>query len=415
MRSAPRPVAILHYAGPPGAGGVELTMGAHARFLAGRGRPVRILAGAGGDLGQDIETVIIPDLASRGDEIEAVNRQLADGRVSDQFTTLVDRISARLPSAIGDASVLIAHNVLTLHKNLALTTALRRLHDGGRLPPLIAWCHDFAWIDPLYRSDLHDGRPWDLLRQPWPGVHYAVVSEDRRRLLAGLLGMAAGAITVVPPGIDLTAFLKLEPATAELAARLGLLAADPLLLLPARITRRKNIELAISITAALRHHQMAPALVVTGPPGPHDPANADYLAALRQEARRHAVEQFVVFLHDHVAPVATEMMSDLFRLADALLFPSRMEGFGIPLLEAGLSGLPILCTDLDVFREVAPAAAVTFSLGEPASAIAGRITARLRADARYSLRRRVRLDYPWPVVCERGLIPLLDRAAGPVS
>ncbi len=366
MPSPRPPVAVLHYAGPPGVGGVELTMAAHARFLAGRDRPVRLLVGAGGELGPGIETVVIPELASRGDVVEAVNRQLAEGTVSHQFGDLVDRVSDRLAAASADASVLIAHNVLTLHKNLALTSAMRRLHDAQRLPPLIAWCHDFAWVDPMYRSDLHDGRPWDLLRQPWPGVHYVAVSEDRRRTLADLLGVAPGAITVVPPGIDPAAFLKLEPATVELVARLDLLAADPLLLLPARVTRRKNIELAVAITASLRQQRMAPVLVVTGPPGPHNPANAAYLAALRQDASRQGVGPSVVFLHDHLGAVPPAMISDLYRLADGLLFPSQMEGFGIPLLEAGLSGLPIFCSDIPVFREVAPEPAVRFSVEEPA-------------------------------------------------
>jgi glycosyltransferase involved in cell wall biosynthesis len=409
---SPQPVAILHYAGPPGVGGVELTMAAHARFLADRDRPVRILAGAGGQVGHGIETVIIPEVGSRGAGVEEVNLQLASGTVSEQFTVLVDRASDRLVAATADISVMIAHNVLTLHKNLALTSAMRRLHDAGRLPPMIAWCHDFAWIDPLYQPDLHDGRPWDLLRRPWPGVQYVAVSEARRRTLADLLGVAAESITVVPPGIDVGAFFKLEAATAELVARLGLLAADPFLLLPARVTRRKNMELAVAITAALRQQGMAPVLVVTGPPGPHDPANAAYLAALRQDAGRQGVGESVVFLHDQVAHVAPAMISDLFRLADALLFPSRMEGFGIPLLEAGLSRIPIFCSDLPVFREVAPEAAVMFSLDEPAAAIAARIAASLGADPAYAFRRRVRVDYPWSAVCERGLIPLLDQAAG---
>jgi glycosyltransferase involved in cell wall biosynthesis len=407
---------MLHYAGPPDVGGVERTIAAHARFLAERGRPVRILAGAGGDPGRGIDTLIIRELGSRGDEIEAVNRELAAGDVTTRFHSLADRVARQLEPGLAGAAVLIAHNVLTLHKNLALTTALKRLHDAGVLPPLIAWCHDFAWSDPLYQSDLHDGRPWNLLREPWDGVRYVAVSSERRRRLAGLLDVPVETIAVVPPGIDLDAFLKLDPSTAVLADRLGLLAADPLLLLPARITRRKNIELAVAITAALRHHGMDPALVVTGPPGPHNPANVAYLAELREGAMAMHAAESVVFLHEHAPdggagpPVSDAMIADLFRLADALLFPSRGEGFGIPLLEAGLSGLPIFCSDLAEFDDVAPHADVVFSLDEPADSIARRIAARLRADTGYSLRRRIRLEYRWRAVCERGLVPLLDAA-----
>lgn len=39
--------------------------------------------------------------------------------------------------------------------------------------------------------------------------------------------------------------------------------------------------------------------------------------------------------------------------ARALLFPSFVEGYGMPLVEALGLGVPVLASDLDVFREVA--------------------------------------------------------------
>lgn len=38
---------------------------------------------------------------------------------------------------------------------------------------------------------------------------------------------------------------------------------------------------------------------------------------------------------------------------DALLFPSKAEGFGLPLVEAAMFNLPILCSDIPIFREIA--------------------------------------------------------------
>ncbi|WP_166417689.1 glycosyltransferase family 4 protein [Cochlodiniinecator piscidefendens] len=46
----------------------------------------------------------------------------------------------------------------------------------------------------------------------------------------------------------------------------------------------------------------------------------------------------------------TEMFN-LLAGAEALLFPSLVEGFGLPLLEAAQLEVPILCMDLDVYRE----------------------------------------------------------------
>ncbi|MFO7167148.1 MAG: glycosyltransferase, partial [Chloroflexota bacterium] len=307
----------------------------------------------------------------------------------------------------------------------ALTAALHRLHSAGLAPHIVAWCHDFAWLDPLYTPELHEGYPWKLLRTPWPGARYVVVSEDRRSMLAGLLGLPPEQIVVVTPGVDLAAFLKLEPDTLALARRLDLLEADPLLLLPARVTRRKNIELAIAITGALRAQRQAegcasPRLVVTGPPGPHNPANAAYLEQLKELRRATGDERSVVFLYEAYTdaegqprPVSDAMLADLFKLADGLLFPSRYEGFGIPILEAALAGIPIFCSDIPPFRDTAGDAALRFDLEAPPEQIAARIAAALQEDRRAALRRQVRTQYTWEAIYRRDIVPLLQEERSP--
>ncbi len=410
----PRSIAILHYAGPPVVGGVEITMAAHARVMAADGQRVRIVAGSGGDVGADIETWVDPALSSRGPEIEQVGKELARGVVSSLFYALVERIYHVLAEALAGFDIAIVHNVLTLHKNVAFTAALHRLHYEGRAPRLIAWCHDFAWLDPLYTPELYEGEPWSLLKTPWPSVEYVVVSADRRGMLADLLCLPLASIHVVTPGVDLPAFLKLEPETTELVERLNLLDADPLLLLPARITRRKNIELAIAIVGELRAQGLKPRLVVTGPPGPHNPTNAAYLAQLQALRDGTGSPESVVFLYEEFTdaegkarPVSDAMLADFYRLADAMLFPSRYEGFGIPMLEAGLAGILIFCSDIAPFRETANDAALRFGLDNPPHVIAARMAKALRDDPRTALRRRVRLTYTWKAIYQQTIAPLL--------
>ncbi|MBC8164006.1 MAG: glycosyltransferase family 4 protein [Roseiflexaceae bacterium] len=408
-------IAILHFAGPPLVGGVEQTIAAHARVMAADGHTVRIVAGSGGQVDSRVTTLLDPLLSSRGPEIEQVNAELARGEVTAAFHALVNRIAAALATMLAGADVAMVHNVLTLHKNLAFTTALWRLHQAGRAPRLLAWCHDFAWLDPLYAGELHAGQPWDLLKTAWPGVRYIVVSRDRQAMLAGLLGVDETAIDVVTPGVDLAAFLKLEPETTELVQRLDLLLADPLLLLPARITRRKNIELAVAIVGGLRAQRLQPKLVVTGPPGPHNPTNAAYLAQLQALRDATGDPGSVVFLYETFTdtagrprPVGDAMIADLFRLADGLLFPSRYEGFGIPVLEAGLAGLPIFASNIAPFRETAGGAALLFDLDAPPLETAARIAQFLRNDQRTTLRRRVRLDYTWDAVYRREIVGMVE-------
>ena len=54
------------------------------------------------------------------------------------------------------------------------------------------------------------------------------------------------------------------------------------------------------------------------------------------------------------------ILANLYRNARAFVFPSRLEGFGLPLLEAMESGCPVVASDIQVFREVAGDAAEFF-------------------------------------------------------
>jgi glycosyltransferase involved in cell wall biosynthesis len=155
--------------------------------------------------------------------------------------------------------------------------------------------------------------------------------------------------------------------------------------------------------------------VVTGPPGPHNPANAAYLAQLQELRRETGDPDTVVFLYESYTdaagrplPVSDAILSDLYRLADGLLFTSRYEGFGIPMIEAGLVGLPIFCSDIPPFHETAGDAARYFDPDGPPDEAAGRIAAALRDDPRAALRRRVRLEYTWDAIYRSVIVPLLE-------
>jgi glycosyltransferase involved in cell wall biosynthesis len=50
--------------------------------------------------------------------------------------------------------------------------------------------------------------------------------------------------------------------------------------------------------------------------------------------------------------VSDEVLTVLYSRASALVFPSLFEGFGIPIIEAQAISLPVICSDIPVFREV---------------------------------------------------------------
>lgn len=60
-------------------------------------------------------------------------------------------------------------------------------------------------------------------------------------------------------------------------------------------------------------------------------------------------------------------LAALYRRCDLLLQPSEREGFGLPVIEALASGLPVLASDLPVFREVAGAAVAYAPVGDSAA------------------------------------------------
>jgi glycosyltransferase involved in cell wall biosynthesis len=69
-------------------------------------------------------------------------------------------------------------------------------------------------------------------------------------------------------------------------------------------------------------------------------------------------------LHLHENPSDGEI-TDLYDGAAGLLFVSLGEGFGLPLVEAANHGIPILCSDLPVFREICGDYATYISGREP--------------------------------------------------
>lgn len=403
-------VALVHYAAPPIVGGVERVLGSHARLIASAGHEVRVVAGRGSTLGPGIEFIQIPRIDSRHPEIASLHVELDAGRVPGEFAGVAAALGAELDEALTGIDVVIAHNVCSLGLNLPLTAALRRL-AGRHAPRLVLWHHDLAWASAQYRTALHDGLPWDLLRTPWPGVTQVVVSAARQAELASLLGIPASSITIVPNGLDVGSSLGLEPRAAEILARVGRAGAALLFLAPNRATPRKNLELALRVVGAMRAAGHDAALVVTGPVDPHRvglDGYGDDLLALRHVLGLDDVAWFLAA--EPGGTPSDALVSDLYRLADALLLTSHEEGFGLPILEAGIHRLPIVCSDLPVLRELAGDDALYVDPnGDPAT-IAAQVAAHLETNGALRLARRVRTQYDWQAIYRTGIAPLLEPA-----
>ncbi len=402
-------ITLLHYAAPPVVGGVETVIAHQAQQLNRSGHFVTILAGRGETWDAHIPVRTLPLLDSRHPQILKAKTSLDRGVLPEDFEELVARIKKELLQSLGGCDVLIAHNVLSLHKNLALTAALFRVSQENRKPRLVAWHHDPAWNSPRYLAELHDGYPWDLLRTPWPGVRQVTISDARQAEIARLFQIPASDIAIIPAGLDLSEFLNLHLDTYSLFKKLSLANCGPILLTPVRVTRRKNVELALRILAELRHSFPSAALIVTGPPGPHNPSNIDYfdeLVALRDTLHLQGSAHLLAEFYPEGLPESS--IPDLYRLSDLLLLPSREEGFGIPILEAGLAGLPIFCSNLPALRGLAEDHANYFDPDDSPAGIAASIAAYIHSHPTVQMRMRVRQQYSWEGIYQMKIAPLLQ-------
>ncbi|MCE7861685.1 MAG: glycosyltransferase [Chloroflexi bacterium CFX2] len=203
-------------------------------------------------------------------------------------------------------------------------------------------------------------------------------------------------------------FYKLESSTRSLLEKTHLLDSSPILLLPVRITPRKNIELALWTLAALKKGYPHAALVVTGPLGPHNAGNINYFVTLTDLRRQLGLDgsvHFLAELHDGFLP--DEVIADFYRVSDALFFPSREEGFGIPLIEAAFSRLPAFCADIPPLRKLGLGDAQFFSPDEDPARVAKMIADHFQTSMPARLAMRARKTFRWETIYREKIAPLL--------
>ena len=106
---------------------------------------------------------------------------------------------------------------------------------------------------------------------------------------------------------------------------------------------RKNIDILLKAFDALKGHAN---MVVLG--------NVDGARHIGKDPDAFGYIRFTGYV-----PESEKMR--IIAMSDGLIFPSFTEGFGIPLIEGALYDKPVLCSDIEVFREVAGEDAVYFN------------------------------------------------------
>ena len=127
------------------------------------------------------------------------------------------------------------------------------------------------------------------------------------------------------------------------------------LFLPAAPERHKNIEVLIRCLPLLRNSETQ--AWIAG----KSLIDFDHQHFLEDMARSLGVAERVRFL----GAVPYAELPGYYRAARALVFPSFIETFGHPLVEAMAAGTPVLASDIPTFREVAGDAALYFPVNSP--------------------------------------------------
>jgi mannosylglucosylglycerate synthase len=403
-------LALLHYTAPPVTGGVESILSAQAGLLRDLGLDVRVVAGRG-------DADLVPELDSRHPEAERLTRRLEAGAIDlTEVRALQGRIAERLHPLLRDRDLAIVHNVLTMPFNLPFTAALVELGV-----PLLAWTHDLAWNDARYAGFRRQRWPYRLIGEAHAHVTYVAISEPRRQEMAAVLDLPLEAIAVVPNGIDPVEFAGISADTRLLLERAGALDADPLVLVPQRITPNKRLDLALDAASELIDRHPGLRIVVTGPVDPHDRSSLAYAERLLERRADLGLDRIVLFLflmadEAGLHPVDMQEVAELYRLSDVVLIPSANEGFGLPLLEAAAARVPLVCADIQSFRDIGSMGLYRFPADPGPGAVASAIEGAL-SERGVQHRRRILRRYAWSAVRQslEDAIAGALRRAGPTA
>jgi glycosyltransferase involved in cell wall biosynthesis len=189
------------------------------------------------------------------------------------------------------------------------------------------------------------------------------VSEFAAAEIAATTPITRDQLRVVPNGVDLARAGEEEVARVRVATGIG---DRPYVLWVGTFQPRKNVGVLLDAFARL-DPDVGHQLVLAGEAGWGSDDTSAKVRALGDRVRL-------------VGRVRPRDLSALYAGADLFVFPSRHEGFGIPVLEAMAQETAVVAADIPVLREIGGGAARFVPVGD-ADALAGAVVALLHDDA----------------------------------
>ena len=219
-------------------------------------------------------------------------------------------------------------------------------HLGGTMPALrltpgLVTIHDLQpFVHPQHFSRVKRGYLHAIVPPSVRQARLVVTLSNFTRLdVIERMGVDADRVVLVPPGLDQPA--PVEPAAVERALHRHGLTGRPYFLYPAITYAHKNHKTLVRAFARVAATHPEPMLVLTGGVAEAEP---DLVA----EIERLDLGDRIV----RTGRVPVGEFDALFASATALTFPSRYEGFGMPVLEAMSRGVAVIASSNTALPEV---------------------------------------------------------------
>jgi glycosyltransferase involved in cell wall biosynthesis len=250
-------------------------------------------------------------------------RALVARRILEAYTPWRDRAIERFLAGLRPDATLFPQQSIFPHRapGPAVLTAVDVQH--------LLFPENFGFFDRTFRPRVY---PPSMDR----AAHVIAISEFTRRTLLERCGLLPERVTAVPFGVEPA------PAGAAPIEPTGLVA-RPYLYYPAATWPHKGHATLFRSYAALRRRgDLAERLVLTGE------QTRLWRRSLLPLARSLGIARDVV----HLGFVPYAEVRRLYAGASAVVFPTRFEGFGLPVLEAAQQGAKLVTSRLEVFDEI---------------------------------------------------------------
>ncbi len=252
--------------------------------------------------------------------------------------TLEDRVFRSLDVLAEGLSALVDQFSILHTQDCIAARAACRVRDAGAAVQVVRTVHH---VDDFTTQALIDCQR-NAIHEP---DHLVVVSDHWRQTLAADYGVVAD---VIHNGVDADALTA--PADLDRAAVRSRIGADGrfLFLTVGGIEPRKGtLEMIEAMARSRELHTPSPMLAIIGGHSFQDHSPYRERVLERVAELELSPETDVVQL----GTVSDRQLVQWYHSADAFLFPSIKEGWGLVAMEALAAGLPLIASDIPVFRE----------------------------------------------------------------